>query len=149
MVTNNTADAILDEDPYEIKVAIANWANFAFSCSGSERWERALSKLPFFAHITTNASENVHFADIVLPAAHQIAEKWSFLKSKQNLYGYSTLTEPVVKPIWDVRQDETEIPWMLAEALAARASTTCTATSGTSSPTPRPARHRPTAPASR
>ena len=118
VVTNNTADAILDEDPYEIKVAIANWANFAFSCSGSERWEKALSKVPFFAHITTNASEMSHFADIVLPAAHQIAEKWSFLKNKQNLYGYSTLTEPVVKPIWDVRQDETEIPWMLAEKLA-------------------------------
>ncbi len=118
VVTNNTADAILDEDPYEIKVAIANWANFAFSCSGSERWEKALSKIPFFAHITTNASEMSHFADIVLPAAHQIAEKWSFLKNKQNLYGYSTLTEPVVKPIWDVRQDETEIPWMLAEKLA-------------------------------
>ena len=118
VVTNNTADAILDEDPYEIKVAIANWANFAFSCSGSERWEKALSKIPFFAHITTNASEMSHFADIVLPAAHQIAEKWSFLKSKQNLHSYNTLTEPVVKPIWDVRQDETEIPWMLAEKLA-------------------------------
>ena len=118
VVTNNTADAILDEDPYEIKVAIANWANFAFSCSGSERWEKALSKIPFFAHITTNASEMSHFADIVLPAAHQIAEKWSFLKNKQNLYSYNTLTEPVVKPIWDVRQDETEIPWMLAEKLA-------------------------------
>jgi anaerobic selenocysteine-containing dehydrogenase len=118
VVTNNTADAILAEDPYDIKVAIANWANFAFSCSGSERWEKALSKIPFFVHITTNASEMSHFANVVLPAAHQIAEKWSFLKSKQNLHGYSTLTEPVVKPIWDVRQDETEIPWMLAEKLA-------------------------------
>lgn len=118
VVTNNTADAILDEKPYDIKVAIANWANFAFSCSGTERWERALSKIPFFVHITTNPSEMSHFADVVLPAAHQIAEKWSFLKSKQNLYGYSTLTAPVVKPIWDVRQDETEIPWMIAEKLA-------------------------------
>lgn len=120
VVTNRAADAILEEDPYDIKVAIANWSNFAFSCSGSDRWERALSKIPFFAHITTNASETTHFADVVLPAAHQIAEKWSFLKSKQNLYGYSTLTEPVVKPLWDVRQDETEIPWMLAEKLAER-----------------------------
>ncbi|WP_425609237.1 molybdopterin-dependent oxidoreductase [Thalassobacterium sedimentorum] len=120
VVTNNTADAILNEDPYDIKVAIACWSNFAFSCSGSDRWERALTKIPFFAHITTNASETTQFADIVLPAAHQIAEKWSFLKNKQNLHGYSSLTEPAVKPIWDVRQDETEIPWMLAEALAER-----------------------------
>ena len=120
VVTNNTADAILNEDPYDIKVAIAYWANFAFSCSGAERWERALSKLPFFVHVTTHASETSHFADLVLPAAHHMFEKWSFLKSKQNLHGYSTLTERVVEPMWDVRQDETEIPWMIAEKLAER-----------------------------
>ncbi|MEE8368751.1 MAG: molybdopterin-dependent oxidoreductase [Thermoanaerobaculia bacterium] len=118
VVTNNAADAILAEDPYEIKVAIAYWANFAFSCSGTERWEQALTKLPFFAHVTTHASEMTHFADLVLPAAHQMFEKWSFLKSKQNLHGYSSLTERVIEPMWDVRQDETEVPWMLAEKLA-------------------------------
>lgn len=118
VVTNNVADAILDEDPYDIKVAIANWSNFAFSCSGTDRWERALSKIPFFAHITTHASETTQFADVVLPAANHLMEKWSFLKSKQNLHSYATLTVPVIKPLWDVRQDETEIPWMLSEKLA-------------------------------
>ncbi len=118
VVTNNAADAILNNDPYEIKVAIAYWSNFAFSCSGTQRWEKALAKLPFLAHITTNASEMTYFADIVLPAAHQMFEKWGFLKSKQNLYGYAVLNERLVEPMWDVRQDETEIPWMLAEKLA-------------------------------
>lgn len=120
VVTNNAADAILNEDPNEIKVAIMNWCNFAFSCSGSDRWERALSKIPFSVHITTNPSETSHFADIVLPAAHQMTEKWSFLKSKQNLHGYVSLTERATTPLWDVRQDETEIPWMLSEKLAAK-----------------------------
>lgn len=120
VVTNNAADAILNEDPYEIKMAIANWANFTFSCSGTDRWEKALTKLPFFAHITTHASEMTHFADVVLPATHHMFEKWSFLKSKQNLYGYVTLTEPVIEPMWDVRQDETEVPWLIAEKLAAK-----------------------------
>jgi anaerobic selenocysteine-containing dehydrogenase len=118
VVTNNAADGILQEEPYDIKVAIANWANFAFSCSGSDRWEEALTKLPFFVHITTHASEMTHFADVVLPAAHHMFEKWSFLKSKQNMYGYSCLTERVVTPMWDVRQDETEVPWLIAEKLA-------------------------------
>ncbi len=118
VVTNNVADAMLAKEPYEIKVAIAYWANFTFSCSGTERWENALTQLPFFVHITTNASEMTHFADIVLPAAHHMFEKWSFLKSKQNLHGYSSLTERIVEPLWDVRQDETEMPWMLAEKLA-------------------------------
>ncbi|MBT4099918.1 MAG: molybdopterin-dependent oxidoreductase [Gemmatimonadetes bacterium] len=120
VVTNNAADAILQDDPYDIKVAIAYWANFTFSCGGSDRWERALTKLPFFVHVTTNPSEMSHFADIVLPAAHQLFEKWSFLKSKQNLHGYASLTQPMIKPLWDVRQDETEVPYLLAEALAER-----------------------------
>lgn len=118
VVTNNVADAMLNKDPYEIKVAIAYWANFVFSCSGSDRWERALSELPFFVHVTTHASEMTHFADVVLPAAHHLFEKWSFLKSKQNLHGYASLTKPVLKPLWDVRQDESEVPWLLAEKLA-------------------------------
>jgi anaerobic selenocysteine-containing dehydrogenase len=118
VVTNNAADGMLDEDPYDIKVAIAYWANFAFSCSDSKRWEEALTKLPFFVHITTHASETTHFADVVLPAAHQMFEKWGFLKSKQNLHGYSTLNQRILEPMWDVRQDETEVPWMLAEKLA-------------------------------
>ncbi|MEN8130382.1 MAG: molybdopterin-dependent oxidoreductase, partial [Pseudomonadota bacterium] len=91
VVTNNAADAILAEDPYEIKVAIAYWSNFVFSCSGTDRWERALTKLPFFTHITVNASEMTPYADVVLPAAQQLFEKWSFLKSKQNLHGYASL----------------------------------------------------------
>ncbi|UCD59293.1 MAG: molybdopterin-dependent oxidoreductase, partial [Candidatus Hydrogenedentota bacterium] len=53
VVTNRAADGILDEDPYEIKVAIGYMNNFAFSCPQTERWERALSKLPFLVHITT------------------------------------------------------------------------------------------------
>jgi anaerobic selenocysteine-containing dehydrogenase len=118
VVTNNAADAILTENPYDIKVAIAYWSNFAFSCSGTDRWEKALAKLPFLVHVTTNASETTHFADVVLPAAHQLFEKWSFLKSKQGLYGYASLTQPVLEPMWEVRQDETEIPWMLAEKLS-------------------------------
>ena len=47
VVTNNAADAILSDDPYPIKMAIGYWNNFTFSCTGAERWEKALVKLPF------------------------------------------------------------------------------------------------------
>ncbi len=120
VVTNNAADAILNEDPYSIKMAIGYWNNFTFSCSGAQRWEKALVKLPFFAHITTHYSEMTHFADIVLPAAHHMFEKWGYIKSKQNLYGYVSINRPVVKPMWDVRMDESEVPWLIAEKLAER-----------------------------
>ncbi len=117
VVTNNAADAILTEDPYEIKAAIGYWNNFTFSCSGTDRWEKAMTKLPFFAHITTHASEMSHFADIVLPACHHMFEKYGFIKSKQNLHAYAALNKRLIEPIWDVKMDETEVPWLIAESL--------------------------------
>jgi anaerobic selenocysteine-containing dehydrogenase len=118
VVTNNAADGILNEDPNEIKVAIGYMNNFAFSCPQNERWERALSKIPFFVHITTNASETTWFADVVLPSNHTMFEKWGYVKVHGNGYRHVTLNQPVIEPVWDVKTDETEIPWLLAEKLA-------------------------------
>jgi anaerobic selenocysteine-containing dehydrogenase len=120
VVTNNAAYGILNEKPNEIKVAIGYMNNFTFSCPQTERWEKALSKIPFLVHITTNASEFTHFADIVLPSVHHMFEKWGYVKAMGNAYRHVTLLEPVIEPFWDVRIDETEIPWLIAEKLAER-----------------------------
>ncbi|GAB4545472.1 MAG: molybdopterin-dependent oxidoreductase [Anaerolineae bacterium] len=120
VVTNNAADGIINEDPNEIKVAIAYMNNFTFSAPQTERWYRALSKIPFLVHITTNASEFTWFADIVLPSTHHMFEKWGYVKSFSNGYRHVTLLQPVIDPIWDVKIDETEIPWLIAEKLAER-----------------------------
>lgn len=118
VVTNRAADGILNEDPYDIKVLIGYWNNFVWSCSETSRWEKALEKVPFFAHITTHPAEMTMYADIVLPAAHHLYERWGMLKSKANRYGYATLNQRVIEPMWDVKIDETEITWMIAEKLA-------------------------------
>ncbi|MBW1896093.1 MAG: molybdopterin-dependent oxidoreductase, partial [Deltaproteobacteria bacterium] len=120
VVTNNAADGILNEDPNEIKVAIGYMNNFAFSCPQPERWERALSKIPFLVHITTNASEFSWFADIALPDTHHMFEKWGYVKSIGNGYRHVTLMQPIVKNVWDYKIDETEIPWLIAEKLSER-----------------------------
>jgi len=120
VLTNNAAEGILNADPNEIKVAIGYMNNFAFSCPQPERWERALSKIPFLVHITTNASEFSWFADIVLPDTHHMFEKWGYVKSIANGYRHVTLLQPVIKPVWDYKTDETEIPWLIAEKLAER-----------------------------
>ncbi|MFZ5799067.1 MAG: dehydrogenase [Desulfobulbus sp.] len=120
VVTNNVPTGILNADPYEIKVAVGYMNNFAFSCSGAERWEKAMEKIPFFVHITTNAAEMTHYADIVLPGAISKYEKLAWVKQKQNRYAQCTLLQPVVKPMWDAINDETEFPWMLGEKLAER-----------------------------
>ncbi|VAW23663.1 Respiratory arsenate reductase, Mo binding subunit (ArrA) [hydrothermal vent metagenome] len=120
VVTNNTANALLAGDPYDIKVVIGYWCNHAFSCTQPQRWEEALAALPFFAHITTNASEMSQFADIVLPAAFHGTEKWAFLKTGGNLYKEISIQQPLTAPLFDVKGDENEIPFMIAEALKAK-----------------------------
>ncbi len=117
VVTNRAADGILEENPYDIKVAIGYWNNFTFSCTGADRWERAFEKIPFLVHITTNPAEMTWYADVVLPAAFHKFERLAFLPSKANRTSYLTLLQPVVKRMWDVRADETEISWLLAEKL--------------------------------
>lgn len=120
VITNNAADGILNEDPNEIKVAIGYMNNFTFSCGQPERWERALSKIPFVTHITTNASEFTWFSDIVLPNTHHMFEKWGYVKSHGNGHRHVTIMQPIVDPVWDYKIDETEVPWLIAEKLAER-----------------------------
>lgn len=117
VVTNNTANAMLAKDPYDIKVAIGYWCNHTFSGTQPQRWYDALSQLPFFVHITTNASEMTQFADIVLPAAIGGIEKWGFLKTGGNLHKEVSIQQPVTTPLFEAKGDENEIPFLLAKAL--------------------------------
>lgn len=120
VVTNNVADSILNSDPYDLKVVIGYMNNFVFSCTGAERWEKALEKVPFLVHLSTHASEFSMYADLVLPSTTNKFEKWGYVKTKANRYATCTLLKPVIKPLWDVRMDETEVPWQIAEKLKER-----------------------------
>ncbi len=120
VVTNNVANAVLAGDPYNIEVAIGYMNNFVFSCTGASRWEKAMEKIPFSAHITTHAAEITQYADIVLPSTITMFEKLGYVKTKANRYATATLVQPVIQPMWDVKMDETEIPWMIAEKLKER-----------------------------
>ena len=120
VVTNNTANAMLASDPYDIKVAIGYWCNHVFSCTQPQRWYDAMSALPFFVHITTNASELSQFADIVLPAAFSVTERWGFMKVGGNLHKEISIQQPLTTPLFDAKGDENEIVFMLAEALKAK-----------------------------
>ncbi|MBL6991420.1 MAG: molybdopterin-dependent oxidoreductase [Bacteriovoracaceae bacterium] len=120
VVTSNLCQGMLEKNPNEIKVAIGYMNNFVFSSAGTKDWEEAFANLPFFAHITTNASEMTQFADIVLPSTITQFEKLGYVKTKANGYSAVTLIQPVVKPFWDVRMDETEIIFDLSVKLKER-----------------------------
>lgn len=118
--TNNAAKGIFEKDPYDIKVLVGYMNNFPFSCNGTELWENAMASVPFTVHLTTNASEFTMFADIILPCTVNMYERYGYVKTKANRYATCTLLQPVIDPLWDVIQDETEFPFLIAEKLKER-----------------------------
>jgi anaerobic selenocysteine-containing dehydrogenase len=119
VVTNNVANGML-KDPGACKVFIASWANFNFSCTGAQRWDQAMARVPFFVHMVTNPSEMTQFADIVLPSTFNSAEGWSIITNMGNGYGYTSIQQGAVRRLWDVKQEETEVVWLLAQKLKAK-----------------------------
>ncbi|MBN2964946.1 molybdopterin-dependent oxidoreductase [Sulfurospirillum sp. T05] len=118
VVTQRVASSILEEDPYDLKLAMGYWNNFVFSINGADVWEKAMEKLPFYIHITPNFAEMTMYADIVLPTKLHMFERWGYTKGSQNMRGYLTMHQPMIKSHVDGRTDETEIPFMIAQALA-------------------------------
>ncbi|MCL5807671.1 MAG: molybdopterin-dependent oxidoreductase, partial [Deltaproteobacteria bacterium] len=116
VVTNNVANGLL-KNPEAIKVFISSWSNFNFSCTGAQRWDTAMAKVPFFVHMVTNAAEMTQFADIVLPATFAPAEKLSISVNMANLHAHASIQQPVIKPLWQAKAEETEVMWLLAEKL--------------------------------
>ncbi|QIZ78168.1 arsenate respiratory reductase molybdopterin-containing subunit ArrA [Ferrimonas lipolytica] len=118
VVTGNVATALNAADPYNIEVMLAYFNNFAFSSPESKQWEKALSNINFMAHITTNISEFSWFADLLLPSTHHMFEKWGVLNAAGNGVSHVSLQKPSIKRMYDTRQDESEVPYLLAQKLA-------------------------------
>lgn len=119
VVTNAVADGII-KNPGACQVFISSWSNFNFSATGAGRWDKAMAMVPFFVHMVTNASEMTQFADVVLPATFAPTEKLSIITNMANLHGHMSIQQPVAKPLWDVKAEETEVMWLLAERLKAK-----------------------------
>ena len=119
VVTNNVANGML-KNPGAVKVMLASWANLNHSGTGAERWNQAMAKVPFFVHMVTNPSEMTQFADIVLPSTFNSSEGWSIVTNMGNGYAYASVQQGAAKRLFDVKQEETEVVWLLAEKLKAR-----------------------------
>ena len=116
VVTNNIANGML-KDPGAVKVLMSSWTNFNFSCTEPARWDKALAAVPFFVHLVTNPSEMTQFADVVLPSTFNSSEGFSVISNSGNTYGYAAIQQPTAKRLWDVKQEETEVMWLLAAKL--------------------------------
>lgn len=120
VVLNNVANAILDKDPYDIKLILAYFINVNFSGTEGARWDKALAQVPFMVHCVPMFSEMTYFADIVLPSALHHSEDWAAVRSKANLHGHTSIQQPVIDRMFDVKGIETEVTWLLAEKLKAK-----------------------------
>ncbi|MDD5175080.1 MAG: molybdopterin-dependent oxidoreductase [Sterolibacterium sp.] len=116
---NNVPNELLKK-PDAIKVVLSTWSNFNHSATGADRWNQAMAKVPFFAHMVTNASELTQFADIVLPATHNTSEGWSIVTNMSNGYAYASIQQNPIKRVFDTKQEETEVMWLLAQKLKAK-----------------------------
>ena len=48
------------------------------------------------------------------------AEKLSIITNMANLHGHMSIQQPVIKPLWQAKAEETEVMWLLAEKLKAK-----------------------------
>jgi anaerobic selenocysteine-containing dehydrogenase len=116
---NNVPNELM-KHPDAIKVVISSWSNFNHSGTGADRWNQALAKIPFFVHMVTNPSEMTQFADVVLPSTFNAAEGWNVITNMSNGYAYASIQQNPIKRLWDVKQEETEMVWLLAQKLKAK-----------------------------
>ncbi|MFA7270543.1 MAG: molybdopterin-dependent oxidoreductase [Sterolibacterium sp.] len=116
---NNVPNELL-KNPGAVKVVLSSWSNFNHSATGADRWNQVMAKVPFFAHMVTNPSEMTQFADIVLPSTHNSSEGWSIVTNMSNGYAYASIQQNPIKRVFDVKQEETEVMWLLGQKLKAK-----------------------------
>lgn len=101
VVTNQVADSILSDKPYPIEMAIGFNSNFNMSAPGTDRWDKAMSKVPYYVHIAPAITEMAEYADIILPAS-TFMEEWAYDHCPPGSGFYELkIKQPVVKPLYD------------------------------------------------
>jgi len=103
VVTNQIAESLFQDIPYPVEMAIGLNSNFNALASGTERWDKALKKLPFYVHISPFISEMALYADLVLPCTTYL-EEWGYDHSPPGSgFAEVRIKQPVVKPLGDAR----------------------------------------------
>ncbi len=103
VVTNQIPESLLGDVPYSIEMAIGFNSNFNMFAPGTERWEKALKKLPYYVHISPFISEMAQYADLILPST-TFLEEWGYDHSPAGSgFAEVKIKQPVVKPRGNAR----------------------------------------------
>jgi anaerobic selenocysteine-containing dehydrogenase len=98
VVTNQIPESLLENAPYPIEMAIGFNSNFNMLSPGTDRWDKALKKLPYYVHISPFISEMALYADLILPST-TFLEEWGYDHSPPGSgFAEVKLKQPVVSP---------------------------------------------------
>ncbi len=112
VVTNRIPESLLENTPYPIEMAIGFNSNFNMSSPGTDRWDQALTKLPYYVHLSPFVSEMALYADLVLPST-TFLEEWGYdhsppgsgvaeVKIKQPAVSPHGSARPIIDILFDI-----------------------------------------------
>jgi anaerobic selenocysteine-containing dehydrogenase len=98
VVTNQIPESLLENAPYPIEMAIGFNSNFNMLSPGTDRWDKALKKLPYYVHLSPFVSEMALYADLILPSTTYL-EEWGYDHSPPGSgFAEVKIKQPVVSP---------------------------------------------------
>jgi anaerobic selenocysteine-containing dehydrogenase len=98
VVTNQIPESLSENNPYPVEMAIGFNSNFNMSAPGTDRWDKALKKLPYYVHISPFVSEMALYADLILPST-TFLEEWGYDHSPPGSgFAEVKIKQPVVSP---------------------------------------------------
>lgn len=99
-------DHILEEKPYPVDMLLLYKSNPLFSAMNSEKYKKALAKIPFIVSFSSFMDESTQFADLVLPDKIYL-EKWQYMQnppiSRIPVLG---IGRPVIENLFNARSTE-------------------------------------------
>ncbi len=114
-VTNGLVDATVDEDPYPIKGWIVYGQNVLQSIPCPDHTREAIDKLDLLAVVDVMPTEQMLYADVVLPEATYLERYDDLLTVKNAKTPFAAIRQPVVQPLFDSQPG-----WWIAKELAKR-----------------------------
>ena len=98
VVTNRIPESLIENVPYPVEMAMGFSSNFNMLSPGTDRWDKALKKLPYYVHLSPFISEMALYADLILPST-TFLEEWGYDHSPAGSgFAEVKIKQPVVAP---------------------------------------------------
>jgi len=98
VVTNRIPESLLENSPYPIEMAMGFNSNFNMTAPGTDRWDKAMKKVPYYVHVAPFISEMALYADLVLPST-TFLEEWGYDQSPPGSgFAEVKIKQPAVSP---------------------------------------------------